>query len=182
MALIPVAIAAFSSMQQSRQQEGAQSAASDQARTNAILSQDAADDAMSRGRYQAGLQRLRTQGQIGTQRVAQAANGGLINEGSNAALQEDTAAIGELDALTIQNNAAREAYGYKVQAITGNSNANALGARANATGNNTLLGGVVSGVGAYFGGGGGFGGFGGGTNTQGQSTPLYNNSAYVSRL
>jgi len=184
MALIPVAIAAFSSMQQSRAKEGQESAAADTARTNAMYAGDAADDAVARGRYQAGLQRIRTQQAVGTQRVAQAANGGMVNQDTNALLQEDTAAIGELDALTIQNNAAREAYGYKAQAITGMSNANTLSTAADSTGRNSLLGGVVSGVGAYFGGGGGLGSFGStsGTNTQGQAKPLYNNSAYVGRL
>ncbi len=114
-------------------------------RTNAMFANNAANDAVSRGTYDADLQRLRTSQNLGTQRAAMAANGGEVNSGSNAALQDDTAAIGELDALTIQNNAAREAYGYRVQAQSGLSNARKLESQASSAKRNSILGGIISG-------------------------------------
>lgn len=133
-----------------------------QQRTNALYAQDAANDATKRGAYEADLQRVRTGQAIGTQRAAMASNGGMVDSGSNSRLQEDTAAIGELDALTIQNNAAREAYGYKVQALTGFNNARQTEANGDTAQRSSILGGVIKGASSYFGSS-GFGGFGGGT-------------------
>lgn len=182
-ALIPAALTAFSAISQGRQQAAQASAAATNARTNALFAQDAAYDALDRGRKEAALQRIKTGQMIGTQRAAQAANGGLVNQDTNAILQEDTAQIGELDALTIENNAAREAYGYQAQALSGFSNARQLEQQSRSASRNSLLGGVISGASAYFGAGGGFGGSASaGVNLQGQNNPLYNNSAYVSRL
>jgi hypothetical protein len=184
MALIPVALAVVGGMQQGNAQDAAaQSAASDM-RINAGYAKEAANDALSRGRYDADLQRIRTGQAIGTQRAAMAANGGLVNEGSNAQLQEDTAALGELDALTIQNNAAREAYGLKVQAISGYSNANKTALAGQQAKQNSLMGGIVKGAGSFFGGGGMSmfgGGQGAGTTAAygGSSSLLNNNQAYA---
>jgi type II secretory pathway component PulM len=84
---------------------------------NAAMSNQAADDALARGAVKADEQRITTQEVIGTQRAGFAANGIDVNSGSAGQVQNDSAALGELDALTIMNNAAREAYGYQVQAI-----------------------------------------------------------------
>lgn len=86
-------------------------------KVNAGVSEQAAKDALARGTIEADDMRRQTDRTIGTQRTAFAANGIDVNTGSAGQIQNDTAALGELDALTILNNAAREAYGYKVQAI-----------------------------------------------------------------
>ena len=117
MALIPVALAVVGGISQGNAQDAQAQSQARNMRTNAMYANNAADDALTRGRYDAALQRIRTGQMIGTQRTAMAANGGLVDEGTNAVLQQDTAQLGELDALTIQNNAAREAYGLKVQAM-----------------------------------------------------------------
>jgi len=186
MALIPLAISVVGGMSQGRQQEAAANSQASQLRTNAMFANEAAGDAMERGRKDAGLQRLRTQQMIGTQRAVAAANGGDVNDGSNALLQEDTAALGELDALTIQNNAAREAYGYKVQAIQGFSNARQTVANGQAASRSSFLGGVMNGVGGMMGGGGMGGGgsaigtFGAGTmSAMSGSSRLNNNQGYA---
>lgn len=184
MALIPVALAVVGGMQQGKADEANAQAAARTSRTNALYANEAANDALTRGRYDADLQRLRTGQMIGTQRTAQAANGGMVNEGSNAALQEDTAQLGELDALTIQNNAAREAYGLKVQAMQGFRNAVDTELAGKNAKQNSLMGGVVKGAGSFFGGGGMSmfgGGQGGGTSAAlGSNGPaLNNNQAYA---
>lgn len=163
-ALIPVAAAVVGGMMQGNAAKAQAGQQALQQRTNALYAQDAANDAQKRGAYDADLQRVRTGQAIGTQRAAMAGNGGEVNSGSNALLQEDTAALGELDALTIQNNAAREAYGYKVQALTGFSNARQTEANGETAQRSSILGGIIKGAGSYFGSS-GFGGFGGGTGS-----------------
>lgn len=84
---------------------------------NAAVSNRAAADSIQRGAIDADEQRKETQQVIGSQRTGFAANGIDVNTGTAGQIQNDSAALGELDALTLINNAAREAYGYKVQAI-----------------------------------------------------------------
>jgi hypothetical protein len=83
---------------------------------NAELAEAQAVDAVARGAEAAGRHRARTRQVIGSQRAGLAAQGVDIGDGSAADVQADAATLGELDALTIENNAKREAWGYKVQA------------------------------------------------------------------
>ncbi|OOE15116.1 hypothetical protein BSR09_00490 [Stutzerimonas degradans] len=89
----------------------------DVAKVNAGISSRAANDAIKRGEVEADEQRKTTQQVIGAQRTGFAAGNIDVNTGSAGQVQNDTAALGELDALTIMNNAAREAYGLRVQAM-----------------------------------------------------------------
>lgn len=152
---------------------GNKSAADQQAadlRQNALYLNNAANDAIDRGMKSADQQRVQTGQFIGTQRAAQAANGGEVNTGSNALLQEDTAALGELDALTISNNAAREAYGYQVQASSALTNASTLQSNARKQMLTSVLGGAISGASAGGGGLGGLFGSAGGSAALGAGT------------
>lgn len=186
-ALIPVAAAVVGGVMQGNAAKAQAGQQALQQRTNALYAQDAAEDAVKRGTYDADLQRVRTAQSIGTQRAAAAGNGGDVNSGTNAQLQADTAALGELDALTIQNNAAREAYGFKVQALTGLSNARQTEANGETAQRSSILGGIIKGASSYASST-GFGGFGGGSGA-GTSAALgggnygatvgYNSSAYV---
>jgi hypothetical protein len=63
------------------------------------------------GRHRAAARRLK-----GAQRASMAAQGLDLASGSAAAIQEETEFLSELDALTIKNDAAREAWGYRVAA------------------------------------------------------------------
>lgn len=89
----------------------------DVAKVNAGISSRAANDAIKRGEVEADEQRKTTQQVIGAQRTGFAAGNIDVNTGSAGQVQNDAAALGELDALTIINNAEREAYGYRVQAM-----------------------------------------------------------------
>lgn len=132
---------------------------------NAAYLNRAANDARYRGVVDADTQRVQTQNMIGTQRAAMAGNGGLIGDGSNALIEQDTAQYGELDAMIISNNAAREAYGYEVQATSNLSNAKTLKGNAKSGMMSSLLGGVVGGLGGAFSSGAfSSGGQAGGTN------------------
>ncbi len=83
---------------------------------NARIADMQADDALRRGEKDEKRHRLDVKKFIGSQRVALAAQGIEVDSGTALELQEETAGLGELDALTIRNNAAREAWGYRVQA------------------------------------------------------------------
>ncbi len=75
-----------------------------------------AEDATTRGKVNEKRQRQATEGVIGAQRVSLATQGVDVNLGSSLDVQADAAYLGELDALTIRSNAAKESYGFKVQA------------------------------------------------------------------
>jgi hypothetical protein len=76
-----------------------------------------AQDAIDRGQIQEQRSRLATRQNIGASRAAQAASGVDVSSGSAADVQASEAGIGALDALTVRNNAAREAWGYKVEGV-----------------------------------------------------------------
>ena len=100
----------------------AQKMESDYKRSQLDLNRQMADisakDAIDRGEREALALRGRTKRLIGSQRAALAAQGINIESGSAAEVQADTAALGAVDELTIRNNAYREAFGYKAQAIS----------------------------------------------------------------
>jgi hypothetical protein len=67
------------------------------------------------GEEQATESRKQGKQVIGEQRAIQGASGIEVNSGSALDVQGDTAALAELDALTIKNNAFRESLGFKIQ-------------------------------------------------------------------
>lgn len=151
MALIPVAIGLAGSMMQAQGQTQNANYQSGMMKQNAMFKEQAAQETIAAGDTSADWQRVRTGQAVGTQRSVQAANGIDVNSGSAAQLQDDTAMLGELDALTIQNNAAREAYGYRVQAQQDRLNAvqTVQNGRTAATG--SILGGLGSAFGSFAG-------------------------------
>lgn len=149
-ALIPLAVAAVGGLMQGQQQSAAATAQASALKQNAAYLNRAANDARYRGVVDADTQRVQTQNLIGTQRAAMAGNGGVVDDGSNAVLQQDAAQYGELDAMIISNNAAREAYGYEVQATNNISNAGTLKSNAKTGMISSLLGGVVGGLGIAY--------------------------------
>lgn len=76
-----------------------------------------AEDAIARGDKDAVRVRKDAGRLIGRQRAAAAAQGIEVDSGSAAAIEQDTRVMGALDAVTVRNNAWREAMGYRVQAV-----------------------------------------------------------------
>lgn len=168
MAAIPIGMALVGGLMQAKGAQESGAYQSDLLGQNAAFKRRAADETIFAGDTSADWQRVRTGQAVGTQRTAQAGNGIDVNSGSAAQLQDDTAMIGELDALTIQNNAAREAYGYRVQAEQDLQNAKQIKKNAKSAAMGSILGGLGSAFGSFAGGGGGFGGAGGaGVGTRG---------------
>lgn len=86
------------------------------ARNNQIIAQRRAEDARQRGELESNLQRQRSRLLTSQQRAALAGAGVTVDQDSALQLTEDTAALGELDALTIRSNAEREALGFESEA------------------------------------------------------------------
>jgi len=85
------------------------------AENNSLLAEKAANDALVRGRQAEAQQRVKTRQLIGLQRAGGASRGVVIDEGSSLAGMEDTAQLGELDALNIRRNSILEAQGIRAQ-------------------------------------------------------------------
>ncbi len=105
------------------------------AERNAQIQDNAADDALARGRIEEQQHRLKVAQMTGTQRSALAASGVQVDTGSALDMVADTAMMGEMDALTLRNNAEREAYQFRVGAY----NARAQGGSALAEGEMSAL-------------------------------------------
>lgn len=154
LAAIPIAMSVAGGVmgaQNARDQGAFQSAMGEQ---NAAYKEIAAQDAERRGDVDADSYRKQVGQLIGSQRTAFAGNGIDVNSGTAAEIQDDTAAIGEFDALTIANNAAREAWGYRVGASNDVMNARMAQSNAKSSATGSLLGGIG---GAFSSMGGGFG-------------------------
>lgn len=137
-----MAFGAYSSYQQSQAQKASYEYQSAVARNNAITAEYQAQDALKRGEIAEEQQRRRTAMLKGSQTARLAANGIDISEGSALQILSDTDWMGEQDALTVRDNAAREAWGFREQGRNYQSNSNMLSARADAE--NPLLAGATS--------------------------------------
>jgi hypothetical protein len=82
---------------------------------NAAVAELQSADAIARGTEDEQRFRTKVRGAIGSQRAGFAASNIDVNSGTAVDVQADAAFLGELDALTIRSNAAREAWGFKVQ-------------------------------------------------------------------
>jgi hypothetical protein len=96
--------------------QGAADSQADLADYNASVADIQAKDAIARGGQDEARFRAGVRGMIGTQRTGFAAGGIDVSSGSAVDVQADTAFFGELDALQIKTNAAREAWGFSTQA------------------------------------------------------------------
>lgn len=97
------------------ERESAESAAT-LADYNEDVAELQAQDALERGHEQESRFRAQIRGAIGAQRAAFAGGNIDVSFGSAADVQADAAFLGEMDALQIRTNAAREAWGFRVQA------------------------------------------------------------------
>jgi hypothetical protein len=131
--------------------EAASASASYQAQVaanDAQIADQNAQYATAAGNAQASQQQLKTAAQIGAIRAAQAANGLDVNSGSDLDVQSSAKELGELDTLTIQNNAARQAYGYETQSMSYTAQSGLDTAQSG----QALTAGTIGGVGSILGG------------------------------
>lgn len=117
---------------------------------NARIENDAARDALERGRIEDKKLQERTAQLMGEQNAALAANGIDIAFGSAANVRGDAAVIGQQDAATLRENSMRETRGFEINAA--NYRASAQASRQAASGalingafqiGSTILGGAM---------------------------------------
>ncbi len=125
-------------------------------RQNADLADQQAADAISRGQVEEGRIKLDTTQRFGSTMAALASQGVDVGSGSALDVQASEAGLGALDQLTVRNNAAREAWGYNVQATDYRNQAtmaqvggNRAAAGYKAQGVSALLSGAAQEVGLY---------------------------------
>jgi hypothetical protein len=99
-------------------------------RNNAQLDEYRAKDSLERGAIEVNKQQLKTGQLKGTQRAALAARGLALDDGSALNILADTDYMGQVDADTIADNAAREAWAYRESAKGNRSNASMRESRA----------------------------------------------------
>lgn len=87
------------------------------AKFNARMLELKAEDAKKRGQERANIARQRTKKLIGSQRANFAAQGVRVGRGSALDLTLEAQDIGDVDAMTIKNNARREAFGFQSEGI-----------------------------------------------------------------
>ena len=104
----------------------------DVAANNAQIAEWQAQDAIRQGQDQEQSSRLQYAATKGKQRAALAANGVALDEGSAVDILTSTDYANEMDASTIQANAARSAWGYRTQGTSYSDNAASLRAGAGA--------------------------------------------------
>jgi len=120
----------------------AQAAAEDNAR---LIDRQAAD-VVRRGFNEASLYKKKIKQTQASQKVSLAAQGIEISGDTALQILQETAEIGEVDAMTIRNNAYRQAYGLKAQAIDLRAQGKFSRAEASARGMSSL---VTSGLKAF---------------------------------
>lgn len=88
-----------------------------QAKENQQLAELAAADAERRGQREAALSRMAGGKLAGKQRVAFANSGVAGDVGTPASVQAESRMFSEMDAKTIENNAALEAWGFRTHGL-----------------------------------------------------------------
>lgn len=108
------------------------------ARNNAILAGRLATRAIEQGEIDRKQARLRARQFASQQKVGFAAHGLVVGQDTPLEFALDTAELGELDELTIQANAEREAVGFRAQGMNFQSSATLASLRAEASRSNYL--------------------------------------------
>jgi hypothetical protein len=127
-----MAMSTMGAYSNSRASKAALEAQAQVAANNRQIAQWQADDALKRGDRAVSRSRMRTNQIKGTQRASMAANGVDLGVGSALNILVDTEYFGEVDAGTIKDNAAKEAWALRNQAANFGSESELMRSRADA--------------------------------------------------
>ena len=116
-AVAGIAAASYSTYQQAQTAKGQAKYQEGVANNNKIIADRAADDAIKRGAVEEERKRQDIELLKGKQLAGFAGSGTDLSSGSALDVIGETAALGELDALTIRSNYARESYEKRVQGM-----------------------------------------------------------------
>ena len=115
MAVVGAAGSAYSANQQAKAQKESLNYQSQVAQNNAKVAEWQAQDAVTRGNAALETHQRKVAMLKGTQTASMAARGLDLSDGTPINILSDTDYFGKVDGNTITANAAREAWGYKVQ-------------------------------------------------------------------
>lgn len=149
MAVVGTGVSMYSSYQEGKAQQSYYDYQVKESEKNAKIAEMNAATERQGGIEDARMQRMKTQQAIGSQQVALASNGIDITGGSALDIIEDTAAMGELDALNIETKAERTAQNYLQQANNYSDNAylnTIAGKNAYSSGVTNAFGDLISGA------------------------------------
>lgn len=116
---------------------------------NAELARRNADYALTTGEQQAGIQGMKARAQIGQTTARMGASGVAVGSGSSKDVLASEHSISQMEQGITRNNAARQAYGYNVDAAMGVAQAGAYNAAADdarSAGNLKAIGSILGGV------------------------------------
>ena len=122
--LASTAMGVTSAIQQGKAEQAQYEYQAKVAEDNARIAQNNAAMERQQGIEEERLQRMKTAQAIGSQETAMAANGIDVTQGTALDVIEDTAAMGELDALQTRYNYERKAQAYEFQADNFSNQAN----------------------------------------------------------
>lgn len=116
--LAGASVGAYGAIESSQAQSNAASYQAQVSENNSKIATQNANYATAAGEAQVTQQQLKTAATVGGIRASEAASGLDVNSGSDLDVQSSAKELGELDALTIRNAAAKQAYGYQVQSTS----------------------------------------------------------------
>lgn len=117
-AVVAAAGTAYSQVQASNAASQASKFNEQVAANNAQIALQNANWASQAGEQQAAAAQQKTRATVGAIKTAQAASGVDVNTGSAVDVRSSAASLGELDAINIRSNAARQAYGYQTSSAS----------------------------------------------------------------
>jgi hypothetical protein len=110
-------VSAIGAIQQGKAQADAANYQAQVARNNEIIALQQAAYTRQEGAAEAQRQDLKSKQVMGTQKAVLGASGVDVESGSALAVQQSQAELARLDALTVQSNAERKAWGFDVEAV-----------------------------------------------------------------
>lgn len=122
--IVGTAVSVVGGIQQAKAQQQEAEYQAQVSAQNAKIANENAAQVRQQGIEDARNQRLKALSTIGTQKVQMAANGFNVGEGSALDTIEDTAMLGEMDALSTMYNAEQHALNYEQQATNFQNQAN----------------------------------------------------------
>lgn len=115
---IGAGVSAYGSIQSGNAASAASSYQAQVSANNATIADQNAQYAKAAGERQVNQQQFKTAATVGAIKAQQASEGLDVNSGSNLDVQSSAKELGELDAITVRNAAARQAYGYQAQSMS----------------------------------------------------------------
>lgn len=140
LSLVGTGISAFGQMQQGKAAQQSANYNAQVSANNAKIAEQNASLRMAQGNAAVQAEQMKNRAKIGAITANQGASGVDLNSPSSVDVRSSAAEAGELNAINIRSNAAREAYGYQVDS----ANATAQSQLEKAEGKNVKKAGILN--------------------------------------